>query len=177
VEKTCSKKLNFYKSDGVTPLEGPFANDETLPIMDIIAEEQLENAHETIEDPNDSSVDLLGDAIAEVYGPSHKCQHVEDMIAEETVEQAEVVSGSSKSVETEQHMVQLTTSTPENNWSPSTESNLLESAPIIVDTVMAPTTGDQDGDNQSGGGIPPLQLHQFQLPKMTVTILRSLTRL
>jgi hypothetical protein len=119
----------------------------------------------------------LGDAIAEVYGPSHKCQHVEDMIAEETVEQAEVVSGSSKSVETEQHMVQLTTSTPENNWSPSTESNLLESAPIIVDTVMTPTTGDQDGDNQSGGGIPALQLHQFQLPKMTVTILRSLTRL
>jgi hypothetical protein len=66
VEKTRSKKLNFDKSDGVTPLEEPFANDETLPIMDIIAEEWLENAPETIEDPNDSSVNLLGDAIAEV---------------------------------------------------------------------------------------------------------------
>jgi hypothetical protein len=53
------------------------------------------------------------------------------MIAEETVEQAKVVSGSSKTVETEQPMVQLTTSTPENNQSPATESNLLESVPII----------------------------------------------
>jgi hypothetical protein len=32
------------------------------------------------------------------------------------------------------------------------ESNLLESLPIIVDTVMMPSTGNQDGDNQSGGG-------------------------
>jgi hypothetical protein len=152
VEKTRSKKLNFYKSDGITPLEEPFANDETLPIMDIIAEEQLENAPETIEDPNDSSVDLLDDAIAEVYGPSRKRQRTEDMIAEETVEQAEVVSGSSKTVEMEQPTVQSTTSTPENDRSPATESNLLESVPIIVDTVMTPTTGDQDGDDQSGGG-------------------------
>jgi hypothetical protein len=106
VEKTCSKKLNFYKSDGITPLEEPFANDKTLPITNIIAEERLENAPETIEDPNDSSVDLLGDAIAEVYGPSCKHQRIEDMIAEETVEQAEVVSGSSKTVETEQPTVQ-----------------------------------------------------------------------
>jgi hypothetical protein len=74
------------------------------------------------------------------------------MIAEETVEQAEVVSGSSKTVEMEQPTVQLTTSTPENDRSPATESNLLESVPIIVDTVMTPTTGDQDGDDQSGGG-------------------------
>jgi hypothetical protein len=152
VEKTRSKKLNFYKSDGVTPLEEPFANDETLPITDIIAEEQLENAPETIEDPNDSSVDLLDDAIAEVYGPSRKRQRTEDMIAEETVEQAEVVSGSSKTVEMEQPTVQSTTSTPENDQSPATESNLLESVPIIVDTVMTPTTGNQDGDDQSGGG-------------------------
>jgi hypothetical protein len=95
---------------------------------------------------------------------------MEDMIAEETVEQAKVVSGSSKTVETEQPMVQLTTSTPENNQRLASESNLLESVPIIVDTVMMPTTGDQDGDDQSGGGIPPLQLNQFQLPKTTVTI-------
>jgi hypothetical protein len=74
------------------------------------------------------------------------------MIADETVEQAKVVSGSSKTIETEQPMVQLTTSTPENNWSPAMELNLLESVPIIVDSVMTPTTGDQDGDNQSGGG-------------------------
>jgi hypothetical protein len=152
VEKTRSKKQNFYKSDGITPLEEPFANDETLPITDIIAEEQLENAPKIIEDPNDSAVDLLGDAIAKVYGPSHKHQCTEDMIAEETVEQAKVVSGSSKTVETEQLMVQLTTSTPENNRSPAMESNLLESVPIIVDTVMTPTTGNQDGDDQSGGG-------------------------
>jgi hypothetical protein len=152
VEKTPSKKLNFYKSKGITPLEEPFTNDKTLPIMDIIAEEQLENAPETIKDLNGSSVDLLGDAITEVYGPSHKRQHTEDMIAEETVEQAKVVSGSSKTVETEQLMVQSTTSTPENNRSPAMESNLLESLPIIVDTVMMPSTGNQDGDNQSGGG-------------------------
>jgi hypothetical protein len=44
VEKTRSKKLNFYKSNGITPLEEPFADDETLPITDIIAEKQLENA-------------------------------------------------------------------------------------------------------------------------------------
>jgi hypothetical protein len=80
VEKTHSKKLNFYKSDGVTPLEEPFPNDETLPTMDIIAEEQLENAPKTIEDPNDSSVDLLDDAIAKVYGLSHKHQRTEDMM-------------------------------------------------------------------------------------------------
>jgi hypothetical protein len=73
-------------SDGITPLEELFADDKTLPITDIIVEEQLENVPETIEDPNDSSVGLLGDAIAEVYGPSHKCQCMEDMIAEETVE-------------------------------------------------------------------------------------------
>jgi hypothetical protein len=120
--------------------------------MDIIAEEQLENAPETFEDPNDSSVDLLGDAIAEVYGPSCKRQCTEDMIAEETVEQAKVVSGSSKTIETEQPTVQLTTSTPENNWSPAMELNLLESVLIIVDSVLTPTTGDQDGDDQSGGG-------------------------
>jgi hypothetical protein len=136
-------------SNSVTPLEEPFANDETLLITDIIAEEQLENAPETIEDLNDSSVDLLGDAIMEVYNPSHKRQCTEDMIAEETVKQAEVVSGSSKTVETEQLMVQLTTSTPEKNRGPATESNLLESVPIIVDTVMTPTTGHQDGDDQS----------------------------
>jgi hypothetical protein len=147
----CSKKLNFYKSD-ITPLEEPFANDETLPIMDIIAEEWLENAPKTIEDLNDSSFDLLGDAITEVYGPSRKHQRMEDRIAEDTVEQAKVVSGSSKTVETEQPTVHLTTSTPENNWSPAMESSLLESVPIIVDTVMMPTTGDQDGDDQSGGG-------------------------
>jgi hypothetical protein len=152
VEKTCSKKLNFYKSNSITPLEEPFANDETLPIMDIIAKEQLENAPETIEDLNDSSLDLLGKAIAEVYGPSRNCQCTEDMIAEETVKQAEFVSGSSKTVETEQPTVQLTTSTPENNVSPAMELNLLESAPIIVDTVMTSTTGNQDGDDQSGGG-------------------------
>jgi hypothetical protein len=69
------------------------------------------------------------------------------MIAAETVEQAEVVSGSSKTVETEQPMVQLTTSTSENNQSPAMESNLLESVPIIVNTVMTPTTGNQDGDD------------------------------
>jgi hypothetical protein len=74
------------------------------------------------------------------------------MITDETVEQAKVVSGSSKTIETEQPMVQLTTSTPENNQSPATEFNLLESVLIIVDSVMTPTTGDQDGDNQSGGG-------------------------
>jgi hypothetical protein len=74
------------------------------------------------------------------------------MIAEETVEQANIISGSSKTVEMEQPMVQLTTSTTENDRSPATESNLLESVPIIVDTVMTPTTGDQDGDDQSGGG-------------------------
>jgi hypothetical protein len=43
-------------------------------------------------------------------------------------------------------MVQSTTSTPENNWSPAEESNLLEYEPIIVDTVMMPTTGDLDGE-------------------------------
>jgi hypothetical protein len=170
VEKTHSKKLNFYKSDSLTPLEDHLANDKTLPITDIITEDQLENTPKTIEDPNYSSVDLLGDAIAEVYGPSGKCQCTEDMIVEETVEQAKVVSESSKAVETEQPMVQSTTSTPENNQIPVMESNLLEPAPIIVDTVLMPTTGNQDGDNRSGGGIPPLQLHQFQLPKMTVTI-------
>jgi hypothetical protein len=152
VEKTRSKKLNFYKSDGVTPLEDPFANDETLPITDIIAKEQLESAPETIDDPNDSSVDLLDDAITKVYGPSCKRQCMEDMIAEETVEQADIVSGSSKTVETEQPMVQSTTSTPEDDRSPAMESNLFESVLIIVDTVMMPTTGDQDGDDQSGGG-------------------------
>jgi hypothetical protein len=52
----------------------------------------------------------------------------------------------------EQPTVQLTTSTPESDRSPATESNLLESVLIIVDTVMTPTTGDQDGDDQSGGG-------------------------
>jgi hypothetical protein len=46
VEKIHSKKLNFYKSDNVTPLQEPFANDKTLPKLDIIAEEQLENAPE-----------------------------------------------------------------------------------------------------------------------------------
>jgi hypothetical protein len=86
-------------------LEEPFANDKTLLITDIIAEEQLENAPKEIEDLSDSSVDLLGDAIMEVYGPSHKHQRMEDMIAEETVEQAKVVSGSSTTVETEQPMV------------------------------------------------------------------------
>jgi hypothetical protein len=74
------------------------------------------------------------------------------MIAEETVEQAKVVSGSSKTVETEQPTVQLATSTSENDWSPAMESNLLESVPIIVDSVMMPTTGDKDGDDQAGGG-------------------------
>jgi hypothetical protein len=146
------KEAEFFKSNGITQLENPFANDETPPIVDIIAEEQLEIAPKTIEDPNDSSVDLLDDAIMEVHGPSHKQKCTEDMIAEETVEQANIVSGSSKSVETEQLMVQSTTSTPANTWSPATESNLLESAMIIVDTVMMPTTRDQDGDNQSGGG-------------------------
>jgi hypothetical protein len=75
-------------------------NDKTLPITDLIAEEQLENAPKTIEDLNDSSVDLLGGAIAEMYGPSHKCQCTEDMIAEETAEKAEVASKSSKAAET-----------------------------------------------------------------------------
>jgi hypothetical protein len=97
-----SKKLNFYKSNGITILEDPLTNDETLPIKDLIAEEQLENVPKTIEDLNDSSVDLLGDAIAEVYGPSHKCQCTEDMIAEEATEQAKVASEYSKAVETEQ---------------------------------------------------------------------------
>jgi hypothetical protein len=67
-------KLNFYKSDGITPLEEPPATDETLPIMDLIAEEQLENVPVTTEDLDDCTVDLLGDAIAKVYGPSHKHQ-------------------------------------------------------------------------------------------------------
>jgi hypothetical protein len=51
-------------------LEEPFADDKTLPITDIIAEEQLVNAPKTIEDQKDSSVDPLGDTITEVYGPS-----------------------------------------------------------------------------------------------------------
>jgi hypothetical protein len=63
-------------------LEEPFANDKTLPIMDIIAEEWLENVPKTIEDLNDSSFDLLGDVITEVYGPSRKHQRMEDRIAE-----------------------------------------------------------------------------------------------
>jgi hypothetical protein len=42
-------------------------------------------------------------------------------------------------------MVQLTTLTPENDWSPATEFNLLESELVIVDTVMTSTTGDQSG--------------------------------
>jgi hypothetical protein len=49
-------------------------------------------------------------------------------------------------------MVQSTTSTPENNQSPAMELTLLESELINVDTVMMPTTGDLDGDNQSGRG-------------------------
>jgi hypothetical protein len=43
-----------------------------------------------------SSVDLLDDAITEVYDPSLKRWRMEDMIAEETVEQSEVGCGSSK---------------------------------------------------------------------------------
>jgi hypothetical protein len=64
---TCSKKLNFDKSDGVTLLEDPLTNEKTLSTTNLIAEEQLENMPKTIEDPNNSSVDLLGDAITEVY--------------------------------------------------------------------------------------------------------------
>jgi hypothetical protein len=52
------KEAEFFISDSITPLEEPFTNDETLLITDTIAEEQLENAPETIEDLNDSSVDL-----------------------------------------------------------------------------------------------------------------------
>jgi hypothetical protein len=35
-------------------LEEPFTDNKTLPIMDLIAEEQLENPPETIKGPNDS---------------------------------------------------------------------------------------------------------------------------
>jgi hypothetical protein len=57
-----------------TPLEEPLVTDETLPITDLIAEEQLENVPMTTEDLDDPTVDLLCDAIAKLYDPSCKCQ-------------------------------------------------------------------------------------------------------
>jgi hypothetical protein len=50
-----------------------------------------------------------------------------------------------------QPTVQSPTSTPANDWSPATESNLFETEPIIVETVLMPTTCNQNGDDQSGG--------------------------
>ena len=105
-------KLNFYKSDGITQLEEPLTTNQTLPIMDLIAEEQLEKVPVTTEDLNDSTVDfLLGDAIAEVYGPSCKCQQTEDKIEEESAVQTGVVPISTETFEMKQPMVQSMTST------------------------------------------------------------------
>jgi hypothetical protein len=50
----------------------------------------------------------------------------------------------------EQPTVQSTTSTPENDQSPETESNLLESVPINVDTVMTPTRGQTTATTLDG---------------------------
>jgi hypothetical protein len=38
VEKTFSKKLSFYKTDGISPLGDPLASDKTIPITDLIAD-------------------------------------------------------------------------------------------------------------------------------------------
>jgi hypothetical protein len=43
VEKNMLKEVESFKSDSITPLEDPLANDEAVPIMDLIAEEQLES--------------------------------------------------------------------------------------------------------------------------------------
>jgi hypothetical protein len=51
-------------------------------------------------------------------------------------------------------MVQSMTSTPADNQSPATESNLREPEPIIVETVLMPTTCDLNGDDQFGEGNP-----------------------
>jgi hypothetical protein len=125
--------------------------DETLPITDLIAEEQLENVPMTTEDLDDSTVDLLGDAIAKLYGPSCKCQQSEDKIEEGSTVQTRVVPVSTETAEMKQPTVQSPTSTPANDQSPATESDLLETEPIIVETVLMPTTCNQNGDDQSGG--------------------------
>jgi hypothetical protein len=75
VEETHSKRLNFYKTDGCTPLEDP-SQEDALPIMDLIAEEPPESPPFAFEDPScidEVSADLLQEAIKEVYGPT--CKH------------------------------------------------------------------------------------------------------
>jgi hypothetical protein len=78
VETTHSNRLNFYKSDGCTPLEDP-SQEDALPIMDLIAEEPPESPPFAFKDPScidKDSADLLQEAIDEVYGPTRKRQHV-----------------------------------------------------------------------------------------------------
>jgi hypothetical protein len=91
VEKTHSKRLIFYKSDGRTRLEDP-SQEDALPIMDLIAEEPPESPPFAFEVPSridKDSADLLQEAIDEVYGPTRKCQHMMDQ--EDSAEQPQVV--------------------------------------------------------------------------------------
>jgi hypothetical protein len=74
VEKTHSKRLTFYKSDGCTPLEDP-SQEDALPITGLIAEEPPESPPFAFEDPchiDEDSADLLQEAIDEVYSPTRK---------------------------------------------------------------------------------------------------------
>ena len=78
VEESSRSSLRFYKSDGCTPLEDP-PIDGSLPISDFVHEEKPVPSFKNEPDPSEGSMghDILRDAIAEVYGPLSKCQHIE----------------------------------------------------------------------------------------------------
>ena len=78
VEESSRSSLQFYKSDGHTPLEDP-PIDGSLPLSDFVHEEKPVPSFKNEPDPSEGSMghDILGDAIAEVYGPPSKRQRVE----------------------------------------------------------------------------------------------------
>jgi hypothetical protein len=153
VEKTHSKRLIFYKSDGCTPFEDP-SQEDALPITDLIAEEPPESPPFAFEDPSgndEDSADLLQEAIDEVYGPTRKLQHAMDQ--EDSAEQPQVVMTPFQYVE-DPPVIQ----SPASDHAPNmfTTTNPIQ-ASLRVTTrncgycIYTPSTGDQQDDNQVGG--------------------------
>jgi hypothetical protein len=151
VEKTHSKRLIFYKSDGRTPLEDP-SQEDALPIMDLIAEEPPESPPFAFEDPSridEDSADLLQEAIDEVYGPTRKCQCMMDQ--EDSAEKPQVVTTPFQYVE-EPPVTQSPASDHDPDMFTTTNPiQVFESETVNVDTVYTPSTGDQQDDDQVGG--------------------------
>jgi hypothetical protein len=145
------KKIEFYKSDGHTPLEDP-SHKDALPIMDLIAEQPPESPPFAFEDSScidKDSADLLQEAIDEVYGPTCKRQHAMDQ--EDSAEQLQVMMTPFEYVE-EPPEIQLPVLDHAPNMSTTTNPiQVFESEPIIVETIYAPSTSDQHDDNQVGG--------------------------